>query len=277
MKTNDHQKQEMKAISILVSIPFAQHPCLCDAELLLTGEHPDIAGAYLGALHREILMTGTKFSDTKVSSVIFSGGPQQAFNAPEFYETIIKIYRNFTMNDKMVTLVNLDPWGLNPTICSMLRNIDHILPNIRMFSCNMDENKAINRGYPHHDVDYIAGQLKYGSVKQFGVVLYCGLPSQTQVSLLRSLDVCLAHQTALITLKPYGDQWKDFMLAAENILQTKGYRDLGNHRYARDDFEAEGLIEKNAETLLFGASLEAESASPRVSLTRTVTKYIADT
>lgn len=275
MNNRGKHDQKVQTSSILVSIPFRQHRCQCDEELLLTEEHPEIANKYLRALHQEILSVKGKHSHPKVSSVIFTGGPQQAFSAPDFYETILKIYRSFSLSNGMLTLVNLDPWGLNPTICSMLRNIGHILPNIRMFSCDKTVNQTINRGYPHHDIAYVADQLTYGNVKQFGVELFCGLPGQTEKSLLQSLNLCVDYQTALVTLRPFGNQWGDFLLAAENTLRQKKYRDLGDGRFVRNGFETSSLSMHNTEIIAFGISHKQEVSSIPSSLAQTVLAYIS--
>lgn len=205
-------------IGIYIHIPFCKVLCsFCPYYKIKYNE--ELIKRYKDALIKEIKLIGTKYKDSKITSIYFGGGtPSLMIDC--LYDIISEIKAIFHVNCDIG--IELHPRDINVELGTKLKDIGFTMVSIGVQSFRKEELETLGR-------DYIDGREKVKIIKEVGfnvidVDLIFGIKGQTVEDL--RIDFTTAFEVGATQVSTY--PFIDFSYASNKHepLKTKDKKEL---------------------------------------------------
>ena len=227
-----------KEISLYIHIPFCVSKCdYCDFFSVPTGcKKSAVQDEYINALCNEIKFRFSNYQQSKIKTVYIGGGTPSLLNENQI-KTISDVIKQtgltqdyeftFEVNPDDVTeqlLLALDSCGINRISCGIQSFDDDVLKKVKRRADSKTVLKALEL-------------LKSKWNKRLSVDLICGLPGETQKSMMKGLELlvqkkiehisfyslCVEEETPLGKSITLGDTPYDYDFCDELWLKGRDY------------------------------------------------------
>ncbi len=190
-------------VSLYVHIPFCEQICwYCGCNTGAANRSQRLA-AYLGALHREIAITGSRLGESvAVRRIAFGGGSPNAVSPTDFVRLADALTLHMPL-DAPDWSIELDPRGLNPEWGDVLRSIGVRYASMGVQTFDPALQVAIGRVQPDAVIAEGTGLLRRAGVTSINFDLMYGLPGQTESALEATLERTIALGADRIALFGY--------------------------------------------------------------------------
>lgn len=178
-------------LSLYFHLPFCDTVCFycaCNKIITKNRKHSE---PYLANLHKEIEMQAALFDSSRIVEQLHWGGGTPTFlSHQQMRDLMAKTRQHFTLadDDNGEFSIEIDPREANAETIAVLREIGFNRLSLGVQDFNPIVQKAVNRIQSESETFAIVDAARQQGFKSISLDLIYGLPHQTTVSFLETLD-----------------------------------------------------------------------------------------
>ena len=241
-------------IGLYIHIPFCRSKCpYCDFYSFIADDASK--KAYTDAVIECIKSDYTKYK-RKADTLYIGGGTPSSLETDDLVKIINTAKETFLTDDAEIT-IECNPYDASFELFSKLYDASVNRISMGMQSANDIERKKLGRRSSREDITKAVTNAKKAGISNISLDLMLGIPSQSEESLLSSLDFCISldipHISAYI-LKieeatpfyklqsklnlPSDDEVADMYLVTCDYLSSHGIKQYEISNFAKEGFES---------------------------------------
>ncbi len=243
-------------LSLYLHVPFCAELCLyCGCHTAVVRSYSPVE-SYVECLKREIALVAAALPAKMAVSHIHWGGGTPTLLKPEDLSTLLALLREtFDFRPGVEIAVEIDPRVLTLEHVKALAGGGLTRASLGVQDFDPKVQETVNRIQPFETTSKVAQWLRDAGVNAINLDLMYGLPHQTVESVSKSVDMAInlapdrvalfgyahvpwmkKHQSLLPEeALPDTDERVRQMLAAEAMMERRGYVPIGIDHYARPD------------------------------------------
>ncbi|MCB1858115.1 MAG: oxygen-independent coproporphyrinogen III oxidase [Gammaproteobacteria bacterium] len=265
--------QSGRPISLYFHIPFCDTICFYCACNKIATKDRGMAGDYLDRLYREISLQGSLFDSARRVDQLHWGGGTPTFISHDQMQTLMETtarHFNLAGDDSGEYSIEIDPREATPETIKLLREIGFNRLSLGLQDLDPKVQRAVNRIQTEAETMAVLEAARAWGFRSVSIDLIYGLPLQTPVSFLRTLDRVIEVGPDRLSIFNYAHlpkQFKpqrrineddlpppqvklDILKATIDHLVDAGYIYIGMDHFARPDDELaraqrEGTLYRN--------------------------------
>jgi oxygen-independent coproporphyrinogen-3 oxidase len=196
-------EQARGEVSLYIHIPFCESICwYCGCNTGAANRRQRLA-SYLDALHREIVLIGSRLPRVaSVRRVAFGGGSPNAIAPTDFVRLMDALTLHFHLTDPLIS-IELDPRTLHGSWEAVIGGIGatHASLGVQTFSPRLQA--AIGRDQPMEDIARSTALLRRAGITSLNFDLMYGLPGQTMDDLADTIETTVTMRPDRVALFGY--------------------------------------------------------------------------
>lgn len=258
--------------SIYVHVPFCQQRCsFCACAVVATPHHDRVAPPYIEALQGELALLDPLLGRRRGVAQLHLGGGTPTYLEPEFLRTLYRsLARHFQFAGDMESSLELDPRVTRPEHLDVLAEVGVNRVSLGVQDLDAHVQSLIGRHQSEAQTRGLVQGARARGIDAINIDLVYGLPGQTEVGLLRTVDAIAAMAPQRVALYGYahvpwmrGNQRSidpaalpeaaarlSMFLAARERFEQAGYLAIGLDHFALPDdplamAERAGTLKRN--------------------------------
>ncbi len=244
-------------LGIYIHVPFCASKCAYCDFYSFSGEKKEIA-RYVERLISEIRRWGGALSAPPIDTLYFGGGTPSILSSGQIKAIIDVVKESFSLINPEITL-EANPADQTKAFWQSVAEAGVNRVSLGVQSAVEEELHLLSRRHRNVDVIHTVAAVRAAGISNISFDLMLGIPSQTEESLMRSLDFSLSFSpchisTYLLSLEkgtplferqaeldiPTPDTAADLYLAASKRLKQEGYQ-----RYEISNFAIPGFASRH--------------------------------
>lgn len=240
--------------SLYVHVPYCRQMCwYCGCHTQVT-KSVDTLQRYAGLLAREIDLVAQYLPPgARLGSLHFGGGTPSIIGTDGLKQVADHLYRHFTPLEGAEIAIELDPRHADAALVAGLAAIGVNRASLGVQSLDPQVQAAINRVQPFASVEHTVDLLRNAGIGSVNLDLLYGLPYQSVLNVVETVEQCLALAPDRLALFGYAHvPWMkahqaridaaalpdtqarmEQEAAAANYLVAAGFRRIGLDHFAR--------------------------------------------
>lgn len=283
-------------IGLYIHIPFCKSKCpYCDffSGKASENDYED----YTRLLSDKIIKWGEKCKNHIVSSIYFGGGTPSILGAKSLASLQSIIITHFNVADDAEITVEVNPDSGKELDFCLLKKLGFNRISVGMQSAVEAELKALGRIHSTDDAMITVKRAKTAGINNISLDLMLGIPYQTDESLKKSIEFCVAcdvtHISSYILKIEEGtkfeklkdklpflndDRQAQLYLLAVEMLETLGYKQYEISNFSKPGFESRHNINywKCGEYIGIGPSAHSFFEGKRFYYNRSINDFAQD-
>jgi oxygen-independent coproporphyrinogen-3 oxidase len=195
---------EDQGVSLYIHIPFCRHLCLycgCNTKVV---DHEAPVREYLEAVRQEIALAAAAMGRRqKVSHIHFGGGTPNFARVGDLYNLLDTIADNFTLSDRPVIAMEMDPRILYQDKAQALVKLGVTRASLGVQDFHADVQQAVNRLQPYEYVQDCVCWLREAGIASINFDMIYGLPLQTPKKIHDNMEKLKTLQPDRVALFGY--------------------------------------------------------------------------
>jgi oxygen-independent coproporphyrinogen-3 oxidase len=229
-----------RPISLYIHIPFCERLCwYCGCNTGVAHKRGRIVD-YVETLKKEIALIASVIPHRpEVEALHFGGGSPNTLSPGDLDGLFDCLKESFTIGESTAIAAEIDPRSLTQEWIDAATRLGLSRASLGVQDLDPDVQRAINRHQPYAMVEWAVHALRGAGVRSINLDLVYGLPRQTTLGLLRTIDQVLDLEPDRLAL--FGYAHVPWMMARQKLINERELPNAGE-RY-RQQLAAADRIE----------------------------------